>query len=63
MMVYEYIRISSDLGSLDELCSLASTGWRFCAINGPYMLLERPIPAAYIGQNQEFYKRPRTQAL
>jgi len=61
-MVYEYIRISSDFGSLHELCSLASTGWRFCAINGPYMLLERPIPAAHSGQTQEFYKKPRATA-
>jgi hypothetical protein len=54
-MIYEYIRISSDLGSLEELCALASTGWRFCAISGDYMLLEREIPVNSIKKVQDYY--------
>jgi hypothetical protein len=58
-MIYEYIRISSDLGNLDELCALASCGWRFCAINGDYMLLEKPVPPHSIAKVQDYYATKR----
>lgn len=40
---YEYIRISSDLGDLNELCRLAVYGWKVIFIDKEYLLLERPL--------------------
>lgn len=40
---YEYIRISSDLGSLDLLNRFSVNGWRVVIGNEKFLLLERPL--------------------
>lgn len=43
IQAYEYIRISSDLGNLDELCKLSCYGWKVVFGDEEYLLLERPL--------------------
>jgi hypothetical protein len=53
---YEYIRISSDLGSLDELNSLSCNGWKVVFGDKEYLLLERPLTEEQRVQTINYYK-------
>jgi hypothetical protein len=68
-MIYEYIRIIYD-GSLEELCSLASTGWKLVtsctcrAMTGrdeTHFILEREIRWNDISIVQNYYKEKKTK--
>jgi hypothetical protein len=53
---YEYIRISSDLGDLDELNNLSVNGWHVVYGDKEYLLLERPLTEEGRRKTLEYYK-------
>lgn len=59
MKAYEYIRIKLDMGLLEELNSLGSTGWHVALSQDGYVLLEREIPDHIIEHNRQIIARNR----